>query len=62
MNRPTLDEIEAMKIGELARQRHRELTGEELRWMEFPCMDAVYYAMQAVRESETAVAELLNDH
>lgn len=61
MSRLTIDEIEAIATGQLARAKHRELTGEELAWMEFPCWEAVAFTMQAVRESEAAVTDLLND-
>lgn len=62
MSRLTLDEIEAIAIGQLAREKHRELTGEVLQWMEFPNPAAIEYTMQAIRESESAVTDLLNDH
>lgn len=61
MKHLSLDEIEAFSLAALARQRHQELTGHALGFFDFPCLEAIYYAMEARRESEQAVINLLND-
>jgi hypothetical protein len=61
MSRLTLEEIESIKIGEIARQAHYEITGEKLGVFEFPCWEAIERAQQAIRESDSAVTDLLND-
>lgn len=61
MSYATLDEIETEKIGELVRQKHVELMGAELQPFDYPCMEAICYGMDAIRESEAAVINLIND-
>jgi hypothetical protein len=61
MSRLTLEEIESIKIGEIARQAHLEITGKELGLFELPCWEAIERAQQAIRESDSAVTDLLND-
>jgi hypothetical protein len=55
------EDEENIRLGELVGQVHREVTGEALQFMEMPCLEAIEAGMNALRESERLVTDLLND-
>ena len=55
------EEAECMLLSKLSHCYHLELTGHTLGFFDCPCLEAIYYAMEARRESERAVINLLND-
>ncbi len=49
-----------IRIGEMARQFHFEITGERLQLLELPCAEAMERAMQEIRDTNTAVQTLIS--
>ncbi len=52
------DDAYLIRLGELARQIHFEMTGEQLQLLEMPCVEAMLKAAAVIREADDTISSL----